>query len=314
MTHLPLVSVVIPTYNAPALLLETVETVFAQTFRDYEIVVINDGSTDDTSGRLRPLVEAGRIRLIEQANGGIGNARNRGIDEARGKYVALLDHDDLWKPGKLAAQVAYAEGHPACSIVTCRWSFSTAPDRCVFSEGAIGASGVIERPLRQMAQGQMLFCSSSMFFEKRRAEGLRYGTERRCIEDQQFHFGLLGRGALGCAGEEVLMVYRMHDANYSSQAEYWYNGVRRLRQMDRGGAFAALRADGGNAADLDALLAHFGRTAAAKQLLAGRRGRAVAMYAWEFAAQAQEGRVKFLASFPLLLGAPRGLLLREQRW
>src|SRR4051794_18857373 len=120
----PLVSVVVPTYNQPVLLLETLQSVFAQTFDDFEVIVVNDGSTDDTAARVEALAREepelvrGRLRLISQANQGIGAARNRGIDEARGKYVAMLDHDDLWLPEKLAAQVAFYERTPECSIVS----------------------------------------------------------------------------------------------------------------------------------------------------------------------------------------------------
>jgi glycosyltransferase involved in cell wall biosynthesis len=115
MSDRPLVSVVIPTYNQPQLLLETLQSVFAQTLTDYEIVVVNDGSTDDTLERLRPVAD--RIRIISQENTGIGGARNRGIAESRGKYVALLDHDDLWMSEKLEEQAGYFEKHPECSIV-----------------------------------------------------------------------------------------------------------------------------------------------------------------------------------------------------
>lgn len=101
----PTVSVVIPTYGHGELVEATLDSVFAQSFRDFEIVVVNDGSPDDTADRLRPLAEAGRIRYVEQANQGQGAARNRGLREARGELIAFLDDDDLWPSDKLAWQV-----------------------------------------------------------------------------------------------------------------------------------------------------------------------------------------------------------------
>jgi glycosyltransferase involved in cell wall biosynthesis len=101
----PSVSVVIPTYRHRDFVLGTLDSVFAQTYTNYEVIVVNDGSPDDTADVLRPLAEAGRIRYIEQPNAGQGAARNRGIAEARGEFIALLDDDDLWPPDKLAWQV-----------------------------------------------------------------------------------------------------------------------------------------------------------------------------------------------------------------
>ncbi|MGF1634998.1 MAG: glycosyltransferase family 2 protein [Phycisphaerae bacterium] len=98
-------SVVIPTYNHRNFIRSTLDSVFAQTFEDYEVIVVDDGSPDDTAEVLAPLADAGRIRLIRQANAGQAAARNRGIDEARGTYIALLDDDDLWPADKLAVQV-----------------------------------------------------------------------------------------------------------------------------------------------------------------------------------------------------------------
>ncbi|HEX4085254.1 MAG TPA: glycosyltransferase family A protein [Chthoniobacteraceae bacterium] len=102
---MPAVSVIIPTYNHRAFVLETLDSVFAQTFTDYEIVVINDSSPDDTAALLRPLAEAGRIRYFEQPNQGQASARNRGLAEARGEFIAFLDDDDLWPAEKLRWQV-----------------------------------------------------------------------------------------------------------------------------------------------------------------------------------------------------------------
>lgn len=102
---IPKVSIIIPTYKHRDFVLATLDSVFAQTFTDYEVIVVNDGSPDDTAEVLRPLAEAGRIRYIEQANAGQAAARNRGIAEAQGEFIALLDDDDLWPPEKLERQV-----------------------------------------------------------------------------------------------------------------------------------------------------------------------------------------------------------------
>ena len=111
------VSVIIPTYKHRDFVLATLDSVFAQTFTDYEVIVVNDGSPDDTADVLKPLAEAGRIRYIEQANQGQAAARNCGIAEASGDFVALLDDDDLWPSDKLSWQVASLRDHPDAVFV-----------------------------------------------------------------------------------------------------------------------------------------------------------------------------------------------------
>jgi GT2 family glycosyltransferase len=109
----PLVSVVIPTCNRAALVTEAVAGALAQGYAPIEVVVVDDGSTDDTRARLeRAFAGDGRVRCVHQRNGGPARARNTGFAEARGAYLALLDVDDRWHPWKLAAQVACMERHP----------------------------------------------------------------------------------------------------------------------------------------------------------------------------------------------------------
>ena len=96
----PLFSVVIPAYNAGKYIPLTIESILRQTVQDFEIVVVNDGSTDDTLEVLRSIADP-RLRIITQENGGECAARNRGIKEASGKYVAFLDADDAWRPNHL---------------------------------------------------------------------------------------------------------------------------------------------------------------------------------------------------------------------
>ncbi len=104
------VSVVIPTYNYGRFVVEAVESVLAQTYRDFEIIVVDDGSTDDTPARLEPFM--GRICYVHQHNQGLSAARNTGILAAKGHWIAFLDSDDQWHPRKLEIQMGYLAGHP----------------------------------------------------------------------------------------------------------------------------------------------------------------------------------------------------------
>lgn len=110
MTEPPAVSVVIPAYNAAWCVGQAVDSVLAQDFRDCEVIVIDDGSTDDTPAVLAVYGDA--IRVVHQANGGMSTARNTGIRTARGDFVAFLDADDYWLPGKLRLQVELMRSTP----------------------------------------------------------------------------------------------------------------------------------------------------------------------------------------------------------
>jgi glycosyltransferase involved in cell wall biosynthesis len=108
------VSVVIPSYNRAHCILETLESVYSQTFRDFEVVIIDDGSTDNTREVLAPFGD--RIRYIHQENRGLAGARNRGIAEARGEWIAFLDSDDLWLPEKLELQFQAVTRSPDLAV------------------------------------------------------------------------------------------------------------------------------------------------------------------------------------------------------
>ncbi len=113
----PAVSVVIPAYNAATYIAETLDSVFAQTFSDYEVIVVNDGSPD--TEELERVLESyrGRVVYIKQENRGPSGARNAGILCARGHYVALLDSDDLWLPDFLAEQTKVLNANPLLDLI-----------------------------------------------------------------------------------------------------------------------------------------------------------------------------------------------------
>jgi hypothetical protein len=113
--HHPMISVVIPTYNSGEFILRTLSSVLAQTYRDFEIVVSDDGSTDGTLDAVRTFLGGFpgiSWRLVENSHGGPGAARNAGILAASGEWVAFLDSDDVWFPEKLSCVVAFIGLHP----------------------------------------------------------------------------------------------------------------------------------------------------------------------------------------------------------
>jgi glycosyltransferase involved in cell wall biosynthesis len=118
---MPKVSVIIPVYNNGKYLTEALESVLHQTYGDVEIIIVNDGSTDDTGTVIACYLdkEGSRIRCLHQANRGPAAARNAGMRNARGTYIAFLDADDIWLPQKLEKQVKLIEQNPSLGCVYC---------------------------------------------------------------------------------------------------------------------------------------------------------------------------------------------------
>jgi glycosyltransferase involved in cell wall biosynthesis len=108
---MPKVSVIIPTYNRLPMLTEAIHSVLKQDFEDFELIVVDDGSTDGTIEEIRKF--GGRVRLLQHPeNRGVSAARNKGFLHAKGKYIAFLDSDDLWVKGKLKIQVTFLDDNP----------------------------------------------------------------------------------------------------------------------------------------------------------------------------------------------------------
>lgn len=115
----PQVSVIIPSYNCERYLAEAIDSVLAQTYQNLEIIVVDDGSTDDTAKLLQGYGK--RIRAIHQQNQGVALARNHGIQQAQGEWIAFLDADDVFLPHKLAAQITLAAEYPELGMIHSGW-------------------------------------------------------------------------------------------------------------------------------------------------------------------------------------------------
>ncbi len=115
MTDTPIATIIVPAFNVAATLDETLRSLLLQTFGDFELIVVDDGSSDDTAEIVRAHTDP-RVRMIQQANRGLAGARNTGIAQARGKYIAFCDADDLWAPEKLERHIAHLEARPDVGI------------------------------------------------------------------------------------------------------------------------------------------------------------------------------------------------------
>jgi glycosyltransferase involved in cell wall biosynthesis len=168
----PKVSVVIPTYNRAGTVPRAIESVLAQTVDDLEVIVVDDGSSDDT-GRVLGEMFGDRIRYFAQANLGASVARNRGVEEARGEWIAFLDSDDLWEKDKLEWQLKALDkfAPQCCGCYTDTRFFNHPETRTMFQmvehefvhEGTMGAKpDVLERLVRPGGAGMVVCLSSFM--------------------------------------------------------------------------------------------------------------------------------------------------------
>jgi len=119
---MPIISVIVPAYNAEKTIVETISSVLRQSFGDLELIVINDGSTDKTLELINTISDA-RLQVFSFSNGGLSVARNRGIHLAKGEYLAFLDADDLWTHDKLSAQITALKQYPEAGV-SYSWIYS----------------------------------------------------------------------------------------------------------------------------------------------------------------------------------------------
>ena len=214
-----MVSIVIPLYNKEKAIVRTLDSVLAQTYMDYEVIVVNDGSTD----RSKEVVELWlaenscrcgcRFRLLSKSNGGVCSARNRGIQEAKGEYIAFLDADDLWDKDYLAEQVRMMSDFPKAAM----WgiNFAEMYDGKLVRELPTGLQkgyrGYVEDYFNIPGRISDLFCSSSVVVRKEVFDNVGYFDERiKYAEDTDMWWRIIARYSV--AFYDRYMVFYQFDA------------------------------------------------------------------------------------------------------
>jgi glycosyltransferase involved in cell wall biosynthesis len=221
---MPQVSVIIPAYQHGQCIVETVESVIAQTFRDFEIIVINDGSTDGTEEVLRPYVEKNRIRYFHQENQGISSTRNRGLSLATGELVAFLDDDDVWPLDKLEWQVDALQNSTALVVGGLTSVFGTKGDR----KSIVETSEYTTIPTAKLfggnpfgSPGQTLIRKSALL-EIGGFDPTIWGADDHDVWIRLSRIGEIRRY------DRISLFYRVHDSNTSRDSERMFENAEKV--------------------------------------------------------------------------------------
>lgn len=228
--NFPAVSVVIPVFNAAADLEQTLAAVFTQSFCDFEVIAIDDGSTDGSLALLRRLAETDyRLRVVSQENRGVSAARNLGIELARAPLVAFLDADDIWARNKLARHMRLHGENPAASASYARIAFIESDANSISDARTFSTLGP-EKPELTDVLAENPVCTMSNLVVRRDWLAVSGGFDTRLsyAEDQELIARLLLGGARVCGIDEVLVGYRMSHGGLSVDLERMHRGWRQV--------------------------------------------------------------------------------------
>lgn len=210
---------IIPTYDRRELVQRAIESVLAQTREVEEIIVVDDGSTDGTGPALAARY-GDRIRYVRQDNAGVSAARNRGLALARGRFLALLDSDDVWMPEKTERQVAWLEAHPDFGMVVCDVLRTDAErnaiDRFRRREQIVADGWALRDVLRHPA----LVPASAMLRREVYEDVGGFDTSLATAEDLDFHLRIARRWKIGVVDDLLVEAMRGHDGLSSEDNTY----------------------------------------------------------------------------------------------
>ena len=220
---MPLVSVVMPAYNMEAYLAQSIESVLSSDYKNIELLIVDDGSTDSTLAIARQYeAKDSRVRALTKSNGGQGRARNYGVERATGKYLLLVDSDDLIGRSYISKAVAAMEENANVKVVTCRGEFF---------DGRSGAWKLKSYKPATLARKNVFTISSMM----RREDYIRVGgfdaTMHNYCEDWAFWIALLKDGGEVVKLESVEFYYRVRrGSSRFSGRKYWHELIETLNR------------------------------------------------------------------------------------
>lgn len=223
----PRVSVVIPAYNAERCIGEAIQSVLKQSYREWEVVVVDDGSTDRTSEVVAGFGE--RVRYLRQTNAGAAAARNAGIREARGELIAFLDADDVWLPDKLQLQVAYLDAHPETALVYADVQMQREDGRLLPSYLAEKKHAGSGRIFDAVVQEYFIHTSSTLIRRSCLEEVGGFDPALKTAEDRDLWLRLAYRWPVGLVEQPLALVRR----SPGSLSNLEFSSARRVQMFEK---------------------------------------------------------------------------------
>ncbi|MGB3209612.1 MAG: glycosyltransferase family A protein [Desulforhopalus sp.] len=213
------VSVIIPVYNNSLYVGEAIESVLNQSFTDYEIIIVDDGSAEDIEGAVRQYLDKNnKIRFVRQENQGPGPARNTGIRMAKGKWIAFLDSDDIWCPDKLEKQIAYLKEHPDTLVSGGRQELDCRSGHPVLMDTVSHFENLISRAdtLTYLLEIPYLCAPSSLVLSKKVLDDVGLFDESlTTVEDDDLVFRLVRKYSFYSV-PDVVVYRRKHNENITT--------------------------------------------------------------------------------------------------
>lgn len=236
-TTVPKISVLVPAYNAEAFISETIDAVLAQTFQDFELIILNDASTDKTAECIAKYKDPRIVYIENEQNSGITTSRNRLIDMARGEYIAILDHDDICLPNRLKTQFDFLNNHPEISM-TGSWFELFCPSSAPWFKRFIINFGWAwchpQRPTLADARKGNILMHPTIMYRRRDFErhDIRYLAEMSPAEDYHLVYQALRAGLLLANIPQILLKYRLYGGNCSiKRKEQMKIADRKIKQL-----------------------------------------------------------------------------------
>ncbi len=221
-TNLPLISIIMPAYNSEKLIEDSINSVISQTYPNWELIVINDGSSDSTADIVTRIAASdSRVKLFNQKNQGIGASRNNGYGYSSGSWIGFLDHDDLWHPLKLEKQMSAVSKDPGIDVVFSNgWFFYNNDLRNVTDYRTLnGTFKPEDLYLRQLEENYI--ATLAVIVKRDIIDRIGPWEEGKLIQgcdDYDYWFRMAIQKAVFHSVEDQLFYYRKHESNYSNNA------------------------------------------------------------------------------------------------
>ena len=228
---MPKVSIILPAYNCAKYLPDSVGSVLSQGFKDFELLIVDDGSTDETEEFVRKNFTDPRIVYIRQGHAGLSAARNNGLAHARGEFIAFLDADDLFLPDKLEKEFLVFEKKPAADIVYSSEKYFYEDDK----------DKLLDSPYEKLSGDLFFFLKRSNFihvstvmFKKSMFKGMEFDTALKSHEDWDFFLRLSAKGARFCYLPESLSLVRVRKTSMTAVNNVMNESRRIVGERARG--------------------------------------------------------------------------------